>query len=117
MSTCRELAVKLRGSNITTYAVSPGFCSSHLGRSVQMPGYKKMLTTPLMRKFQRSSQHGTLNLIFAMTEDKTKLESGTMYQDGKIWKDGVDLINTLGGDLQRGLWELSRELIKEKAKN
>lgn len=117
MLTCRELAVKLRGSNITTYAVSPGFCSSQLGRNVQMPGYKKMLMTPLMRMFQRSSQQGALNLIFAVTEDKTKLESGTMYQDGKIWKDGVDLIDTLGGDLQRGLWELSRELIKEKDKN
>jgi len=114
MMTCRELAVKLRGSNITTYAVSPGFCSSQLGRNVQMPVYKKMLVAPLMRLFQRSSKKGALNIVFAVTEDKTKLESGTMYQDGKVWKDGVNLIDTLGDDLQKGLWELSEELIKEK---
>lgn len=36
MLTCHELD----GSNIITYAVSPGFCSSELGRNVQTPIYK-----------------------------------------------------------------------------
>jgi len=111
MLTCRELAVKLGESNITTYAVSPGLCSSRLGRNVKMPAYKKMLAAPVMRLFQRSSRQGALNLVFAVTEDNAKLESGGMYQDGVIWKDGVDLIDALGGDLQKRVWELSEELV------
>lgn len=114
MLTCRELAAKLQGSNVSTYAISPGFCKSQLGRNVQVPTYKKMLMVPLMRLFQRSSEQGAQNIIFAVTEDKTKLESGAMYQDGKVWEDGVKLVETLGDDLQKGLWELSEELIKEK---
>jgi len=54
MLTCRELAAaKLQGSNVSTYAVSPGLCKSKLGRNVQVPTYKKMLMVPLMRLFQR----------------------------------------------------------------
>ena len=53
MLTARELAVRLQRSNITTYAVCPGFCSSQLGRNVNMPIYQKVLMLPLMRLMQR----------------------------------------------------------------
>jgi hypothetical protein len=35
-----------------------------------------------------------------------------MYQDGKIWDDGVKLVNTLDDSLQKGLWDISEELLK-----
>lgn len=115
MLTARELAVRLRGSsgNITTCCVSPGFCSSQLGRNINMPFHKRLLMTPLMRFFQRSSAQGAQNVVFSIMEDKAKLVSGAMYQDGVVWEDGVKLIDTLGNDLQKGLWDLSEELIKE----
>ena len=113
--TCRELASRLQGTNITTYSLSPGFCRSQLGRNVQMPAYKKMLITPLMRLFQRSTYQGALNIVFATTEDKAKMESGVMYQDGEVWGDGVKLLDTLDDNLQKGLWDLSEELVKEKS--
>lgn len=114
MLTCRELAVRLRGSNISTYAVSPGFCRSQLGRNVRMPLYKKALVAPIMRILQRSAQQGALNIVHAVVEEKGALASGVMYQDGKIWQDGVELVETLGDDLQKELWEISEELIMEK---
>ncbi|KAL7525215.1 hypothetical protein ACHAXR_001919 [Thalassiosira sp. AJA248-18] len=114
MLTCRELAEKLHQTNTSTYAVSPGFCHSKLGRNVQMPIYKKMILSPLMRLFQRSSAQGAQNIMFAVMEDKSKLKSGAMYQDGVIWEDGAKLIDTLGDDLQKRLWELSEELVKEE---
>lgn len=118
MLTCRELAVRLRGSNtkITTYAVSPGFCQSQLGRNVnrQMAAYKKILFVPMLRLFQRSSIQGAYNILFVVMSDKTKLESGSMYQDGVVWEDGLKLIETLDDKIQKKLWDLSEELIKEK---
>jgi len=116
MLTSRELAARLHESksNITTYCVSPGFCQSQLVRNTQVPFYKSILMRPLMRFFQRSSNQGAQNIIFTVTEDKSKLVSGAMYQDGVIWEDGVKLLDTLGDDLQKGLWDLSEELIKEK---
>lgn len=79
MLTSRELAVKLQGSNITAFAVSPGFCQSKLGRNVHMPIHKKILVLPLMRLFQRSPAQGAQNIMFALMEDKSKLENGGMY--------------------------------------
>jgi len=114
MLTCRELAKRLP-SNILSIAVSPGFCVSQLGRYVHVPIYKKMLMIPIMRLFQRSTQQGALNIVFATTEDENNIESGVMYQDGIIWKDGVALMEELGEDLQKELWKLSEELINKNS--
>ena len=38
-----------------------------------------------------------------------------MYQDGIVWKDGVDLMEELGDDLQKELWKLSEELINKNS--
>ena len=78
MLTCRELATRLP-SHITTYAVSPGFCKSSLGRNVQVPIYQKIVMVPMMRLFQRSSVQGALNILFPVMEEKAKLESGGEY--------------------------------------
>lgn len=66
-----------------------------------------------MKLFQRSAEQGSLNIVFTTVEDMSKLESGSMYQDGKIWNDGVKLVETLG-DLQKELWQLTEELIKQQ---
>ena len=86
-----------------------------------------------------SSAQGAQNIIFAVMEDKSKLENGGaltemiclctllsfphspcisfviqgMYADGKIW-EGVKMLDELGDDVQKELWGLSEELIKEK---
>jgi NAD(P)-dependent dehydrogenase (short-subunit alcohol dehydrogenase family) len=110
--TCRELAVRLRGTNLTTYAVSPGFCRSQLGRNVKLPFFTKVVAVPMMRLVQRSPEQGALNIVHAVLGDKDTMESGAMYQDGKIWDDGVKLVKTLDASLQKGLWDISEELLK-----
>jgi NAD(P)-dependent dehydrogenase (short-subunit alcohol dehydrogenase family) len=110
--TCRELAVRLKGTNVTTYAVSPGFCRSQLGRNVKFPFFKKMLAVPMMRLVQRTPEQGALNIVHAVMGDKDAMESGAMYQDGKIWDDGVTLVKTLDASLQKGVWDISEELLK-----
>ena len=114
MLTCRELAKRLP-SNILSIAVSPGFCVSQLGRNVHVPIYKKLFLVPIMRLFQRSTQQGALNIVFATTEDENNIESGVMYQDGTIWKDGVALMEEFGEDLQKELWKLSEELMNKSS--
>ena len=32
-----------------------------------------------------------------------------MYQDGKVWEGGAELIDRFGDDVQKGLWDLSEE--------
>lgn len=43
--------------------------------------------------------------------------NSAMYQDGIIWEDGVNVANSLGNDSQKGLWQLSEELLKAKGQD
>ena len=79
-----------------------------------MAAYKKILFVPMLRLFQQSSIQEAQNILCVVMSDKTKLESGSMYQDGVVWEDGFKLIETLDDKIQKKLWGLSEELIKEK---
>eukprot|EP00957_Ditylum_brightwellii_P173393 13201841-Ditylum_brightwellii.AAC.1 len=95
--TCRHLAKRIQEkgatySHITTYAVSPGFCRSSLGRNVHLPLYRKVLAVPIMLLIQRTSIQGAQNIIFATLEDKSQLKSGHVYCDGKE----VEVLGAIG---------------------
>lgn len=113
--TCRQLALELQNQNqqeqqtsntITTYAVCPGFCKSHLGRSVATP----LFVRGIMRLFQRTSAQGAQNIVLVTMEDREKLVSGALYQDGKIEDGTTSVLEGVGMDAQKELWDLSKEL-------
>lgn len=112
--TCRQLAVELHSQQkkqkITSYAVSPGFCFSKLGRNVSTP----LVVRGIMRLFQRSSEQGAQNIVYVTMEDTEKLASGALYQDGKM-DEGIKLfLDGVGEDVQKQLWDLSKEFVEEK---
>jgi len=114
--TCRQLALELQNqqqqtsnNNITTYAVCPGFCKSNLGRSVAVPFYVR----GIMRLFQRTSAQGAQNIVHVTMEDREKLVSGAMYQDGKIEDGTTSVLDEVGEDVQKELWDLSKELAEK----
>mmetsp|Transcript_22346 Transcript_22346/g.36757 ORF Transcript_22346/g.36757 Transcript_22346/m.36757 type:complete len:353 (-) Transcript_22346:37-1095(-) len=112
--TCRQLALELQNqqqssNNITTYAVCPGFCKSNLGRSVPLPIYVR----GIMRLFQRTSAQGAQNIVHVTVEDAEDLVSGALYQDGKIEDETTKVLDGVGMDVQKGLWDLSNELTKK----
>jgi len=113
--TCRQLALELQNQNqqeqqtsntITTYAVCPGFCKSHLGRSVATP----LFVRGIMRLFQRTSAQGAQNIVLVTMEDREKLVSGALYQDGKIEDGTTSVLEGVGMDAQKELWDLTKEL-------
>ena len=105
--TCRQLALELQpGSNIATYAICPGFCKSNLSRSVDVPIFVK----GIMRLFQRTSAQGAQNIVHATMEEKDKLINGALYQDGKIEDGTTSVLEVVGVDVQKQLWDLSMEL-------
>jgi len=114
--TCKHLAATILPPTVTTYAVCPGFCRSSLGRHVVFPFYQKLLFAPIMLMIQRSAVQGAHNIIFATVEEKDKLQSGAFYKDGKVAKEEMDYVDSLGEDLPRKLWELSDGLLKETVK-
>jgi len=65
-----------------------------------------------MRLFQRTSAQGAQNIVHVTMEDKEKLVSGALYQDGKI-EDGITSFLDGMGDVQKQLWDLSKELTEK----
>lgn len=108
--TCRHLAKELEGSNVTTYAVCPGFCKSQLGRYVDMPSYKRIVVGSMMRLFQRSAVQGAQNIVFVTVQDKKDLVNGGFYQDGKVNEEMMKS----HADVEKQLWDFSMELMREK---
>ena len=107
--TCRHLATILP-PNVTTYALCPGFCRSRLGRHVSFAWYKKILIAPILLLIQRTAAQGAQNIVFAVVQDKSKLQSGAIYQDGQIMTKEMEYMDSLGSDVPKKLWDLSEKL-------
>ena len=114
--TCRHLATMLVESSphVTTYAVSPGFCRSSLGRHVAFPLHKRLMLTPIMGLIQRTSLQGAQNIVHATLENRDSLQSGSLYRDGEIAQKETDYINSIGDDAPKKLWNLSKDLVDGK---
>lgn len=110
--TCRHVATVLT-PNVSAYALCPGFCRSSLGRNVSLPWYQMMLIAPLFRLIQRTTVQGAQNILYAVLQDKDKLKSGGMYQDGKLMEKETEYIDSLGSDAPKLLWDLSEKLLRK----
>lgn len=110
---CKQLShnMKLQGSNLTAYSVSPGWCRTNLAREVPMPWYVRIIFAPICLLFQRSSFQGAQNLVFCLVEKKENLVSGEFYREGIISDDESHYANSLGKDASKTLWDLSEGLI------
>ena len=93
--------------HVSAYAVCPGFCRTGLGRNVRIPWYKRVLLAPAMLLLQRPAARGAQNLVHAVVSPKGDLVSGTTYRDGRLAREEMDYLDSLGDDVARGLWELS----------
>jgi len=111
---CKRLAEVLDGSGVTAYSVCPGWCSTGLGRNVQMPFFQRIMLAPIFMLFQRTQVQGAQGIIYATLEDKGALKSGALYKDGKVAEEEMAYAESLdeGGKLSKDLWELSEELLR-----
>ena len=66
-----------------------------------------------MRLFQRTSAQGAQNIVHVTVEDTDKLVRGALYQDGKIEDESTKVLDGVGIDVQKELWDLSKELTKK----
>ena len=66
-----------------------------------------------MRLFQRTSAQGAQNIVHVTMEDTEKLVSGALYQYGKIEDGTTSVLEGVGADVQKQLWDLSEELAKK----
>ena len=72
----QELARRLDGAGVTTYALHPGVIASDIWRRVPWP------IRPLMKLRMRSTAEGAQTPVHCSTSDAVAGESGGYYVDG-----------------------------------
>jgi retinol dehydrogenase 12 len=108
----RELAHRLKGSNVTTYAVHPGVIMTEIDRSlVEIYGSKinvfKFLLKPFLWWFSKTTQQGAQTTIHCSLCPRLVNENGKYYEECKEKKITVTTVND--EDAKR-LWELSEKM-------
>uniref|UniRef100_A0A8C4JND1 Dehydrogenase/reductase 13 n=1 Tax=Dromaius novaehollandiae TaxID=8790 RepID=A0A8C4JND1_DRONO len=102
----RELATRLQGTEVTCYAVHPGFVNTELFRHA--PLWLKPLLVPLAWLFFREAAEGAETPLYCATQEGLERFSGRYFADCRPrepWPQGRD------DGLARALWEASERLV------
>jgi NAD(P)-dependent dehydrogenase (short-subunit alcohol dehydrogenase family) len=91
----QELARRLDGSGVTTYALHPGVVASDIWRRVPWP------VRPLMKRRMRSPQEGAQTSLHCATSPEVAGESGQYYEDSRRKQPAPAATAELGSEL----WE------------
>lgn len=73
----QELARRLDGTGVTTYALHPGAIASDVWRRVPWP------VRPVMKLFMKSTEQGAATSLYCATSAEVAEESGQYYDDSK----------------------------------
>lgn len=96
----RELAKRLAGAGVTTYALHPGVVATDIWRRVPWP------IRPLIKRFMRTVEEGAATILHCAMASELSETSGKYYRDGKE-KTPADL--ALNDELAAELWRQSLE--------
>ncbi|NWL76606.1 SDR family oxidoreductase [Pseudomonas taiwanensis] len=98
----RELAKRLDGSGVTTYAVHPGVVATNVWRALPAPA------AWLVKQFMRSESDGAATTLYCATEPTLTNQSGQYYVDCKEAEPSAVAQDVA---LAAKLWELSQEWV------
>ncbi|XP_078572349.1 retinol dehydrogenase 11-like [Branchiostoma floridae x Branchiostoma japonicum] len=107
----RELARRLEGTGVTTYAVHPGFVKTDIWRYIPgMYGWKFTLMKPmfrLMMAFAITPEQGAQTVIHCAVEEALSSESGLYYSDCDVKQPSQKATDDA---VARQLWEMSERM-------
>jgi len=105
----RTLAEKLKGSNVSVYAVHPGAVATDLGRHYQskIPSFLLPLTDKV-KLFLQDSQHGCQTSVFCAVEPSIAKDSGRYYAD---LEEKALSARALDKDAALKLWKVSKDIV------
>jgi dehydrogenase/reductase SDR family protein 13 len=91
----RELAVRLKGSGVSTYSLHPGTIASDIWRRVPWP------LRPLMTRRMRTPEQGARTSIYCATSDEVADQTGRYYDDCRPKEPAASVTDTLAAELWR----------------
>ncbi|XP_071040172.1 retinol dehydrogenase 14-like [Parasteatoda tepidariorum] len=109
----RELAKRLKGSDVSVYAISPGMVWTNLGRYISISWWKMIALAPFALFFVRTPYQGCQTILHCAISEDVEGESGCYYSNCK--KEPYAK-NALDDKVAKKLWDISEEYC-QKAKH
>jgi retinol dehydrogenase 12 len=97
-----ELALRLEGTNVTTYSLHPGVVASDLWRAVPF------IVRPLIKLFMISNEQGAQTSLYCATAPELAAQTGLYYDDCAARKPSRPARDL---ELQKQLWQKSEEWV------
>ena len=91
----QELARRLEGSGVTTYALHPGTIASDIWRRVPWP------LRPLMKRRMGTPEQGARTSVYCATSDEVAADSGRYYDDCRPKAPAAAATDVLAAELWR----------------
>ena len=91
----QELARRLEGSGVTTYALHPGTIASDIWRRVPWP------LRPLMKRRMATPEQGARTPVYCATSDEVASDSGRYYDDCRLKEPAAGATAALAAELWR----------------
>ncbi|XP_075227524.1 retinol dehydrogenase 12-like [Lycorma delicatula] len=106
----KELAERLKGKGVTTYAVHPGIVKTELGRHMDEVYFKgaRVLARTLSYFLIKTPEEGAQTTLHCALDDAAGQENGLYYSDCKV-KEPSQLAKDL--EAAKKLWKVSEELV------
>lgn len=100
----RELARRLEGTGVTTYALHPGVIASDVWREVPWP------IRPVMKRFMKTNEEGAAVVVHCATAPELAGVSGRYYDEGRETEpSALARDDALADELRRRSLEWTRE--------
>lgn len=102
----KELSRKLEGTNVTSYAVNPGFVLTNITRNFKFKTWQLILFWLPQRIICKSVEQGAQTTIYCAVQEGIENQSGMYFSDCALY-DVTDLAKDAG--MSKKLWEFSEE--------
>ncbi len=107
----KELAKRLRGTGITTYAVHPGTVDTPITRnansSVKIVPFKEVLFNLLVTKLIKTAWHGAQTSLYCCLEESIASHTGRYYADCSETEPSSHACNE---EHARRLWDIAEKV-------
>jgi NAD(P)-dependent dehydrogenase (short-subunit alcohol dehydrogenase family) len=101
----QELARRLEGSGVTTYALHPGVIASDIWRRVPWP------VRPLMKRRMETPEHGARTSLYCAASADVATESGRYYDDCRVKEPAAAATPALAAELWRHSAEWTEQTV------
>jgi retinol dehydrogenase 12 len=101
----QELARKLTGTGVTTYALHPGVIASDIWRRVPWP------IRPVMKRRMDTPEHGARTSLYCATSEEVAGESGRYYDHCRVKEPAAAATAELAGELWRRSSEWTEQTV------